>query len=167
MLHTEWDHPKQKSEKKADNCLFESGALSWGLWHTLWRTCHLMGGGLIDQLFGQNNPFLFCFNIVYVCFVGNVAVSVWLAYVWLIISCDYSDWIGLSLWMPIGCYGLYGPYLYDYHLYYPTHQCVIINSNQWECLAIRVCTWVCTSLHTKLFFLFLSFYYSNFSYCIF
>ncbi len=113
------------------------------------------GGGLSDRLFGQNNPFLFCFNIVYVCFVGNVAVSVWLAYVWLIISCDYSDWIGLSLWMPIGCYGLYGPYLYDYHLYYPTHQCVIINSNQWECLAIRVCTWVCTSLHTKLFFLFL------------
>ncbi len=35
-------------------CLFESGALSRGLWCTLWRTCHLMGAELGDRLFGQN-----------------------------------------------------------------------------------------------------------------
>ncbi len=32
--------------------------------------------------------------------------------------------------MLMGFYGLYGPYLYDYHLNYPTQECVIINSNQ-------------------------------------
>ncbi len=70
---------------------------------------------------------------------------------------------------------LYGPYLYDYHLNYPTHQCVITDIQQsvWMfgdisvCLAIRACTWVCTTLHTKLFFFYLSFYCSNYSYCIF
>ncbi len=43
--------------------------------------------------------------------------------------------------MPMGRYGLYGQYLYDYYLNYPTHQCVIINSNQFECLAISVYVW--------------------------
>ncbi len=52
------------------------------------------GAELSDRLFGQNKPF-FSKNVIYVylCFVGNVAVSVWLASVWLIISCDYSDWM--------------------------------------------------------------------------
>ncbi len=35
--------------------------------------------------------------------------------------------------MLMGHYGLYGSYLYDYHLNYPTHQC--------ECLAILVYVW--------------------------
>ncbi len=30
-----------------------------------------MGAELIDQLFGQNNPFLFCFNIVVCVFCGE------------------------------------------------------------------------------------------------
>ncbi len=41
----------------------------------------------------------------------------------------------------MGRYGLYGPYQYDYQLNYPSHQCVIINSYQCECLAISVYVW--------------------------
>ncbi len=50
------------------------------------------GAELIDQLFGQNKPFFSTF-VIYVCFVENAALSVWLASVWLIFSCDYSDWM--------------------------------------------------------------------------
>ncbi len=59
------------------------------------------------------------------------------------ISRDYSDQIGLSLWMPIGRYGLHGSYLYDYHLNYPVLISVwlLTNSNQCECLAISVYVW--------------------------
>ncbi len=49
--------------------------------------------------------------------------------------------------MPIGCYGLYGPYLYDYHLNYPAHKCVSINSNQCECLALSEYVWQSEYLH--------------------
>ncbi len=49
---------------------------------------------------------------------------------------------------------LYGPYLYDYNLYYTAHQCVIINSNQCECLAISVYVREYV-LHTTQFFFFL------------
>ncbi len=49
----------------------------------------MMRAELSDQLFEQKiNKIVQHF--VYVCFVGNVAVSV-LASVWMIISCDYSD----------------------------------------------------------------------------
>ncbi len=54
---------KKKSEKKAENCLFE-------FWRTLVRAVTYLssdGAELSVRLFGQNKPF-FC-----VCFVGNVA----------------------------------------------------------------------------------------------
>ncbi len=77
VLHTEWDHLNFLGEKTEEKCLFESGALSRGLQHTLWRTCYLMGAELSDRLFGWNKPFFSAFLIyVYVCFVENVAVSV-------------------------------------------------------------------------------------------
>ncbi len=77
------------------------------------------------------------------------------------ISCDYSDWM-----RAMNAYEwLYGPYLYDYHLYDPAHQCVITDiltavwmwmaDNISVCLAIRECTWVCTTY--KYIFFFLSF----------
>ncbi len=80
------------------------------------------GQNLAISFLDKINFFFLCF--IYRCFVGNVAVSVWLASVWLISAViTLTEW-RLSLWMPIGHYGLYGPYLYDYHLYYPAHQCV-------------------------------------------
>ncbi len=65
VLHTEWDHtPPKKIDKKG-------------------------GAELGDRLFGQNKlffcVFFFFFIYVYVCFVGNVAESVWLASVCLIV----------------------------------------------------------------------------------
>ncbi len=131
-------------------------------------TRHTMGAELSDLLFGQNKPLpVFFFSkfwiCVYVCFVGNVAVSVWLASVWMIINViTLTEW-GLSLWMLIGRYGLYGPYLYDYHLNYPAHQCVITDYQQSVCifgyisvcLAIRVCMWVCTAYIQSYFCLYL------------
>ncbi len=73
----------------------------------------------------------------------------------------------------MGRYGLYGPYLYDYHLNYPTHQCVILNRNQCECKAISVYVWQSEYVHEYVLaylqsnFFFISLYYSNYSYCIF
>ncbi len=98
---------------------------------------------------------------MYLCFVGNVAVSVWLVSVWLIISCDYSDWMTAITMNADRHYELYGPYLYDYHLYYPTHQCVITDYQQFlwmfvnisVCLEIRVGMWVCTT-YKAFFYLF-------------
>ncbi len=66
--------------------------------------------------------------------------------------------------MVVGHYGLYGPYLYDYHLYYPAHQCVItdyyhqsvwMSGNISVCLAIRVCAWECTTYKAIVFSFFL------------
>ncbi len=62
---------------------------------------------------------------------------------------------------------LYGPYLYDYHLYYPTYQCVItdiltaISVNVWpyQCMSGNQSMYVCTK-YKVIFFLsfFLSFF---------
>ncbi len=79
---------------------------------------------------------------VYLCFVGNVAVSVWLVSVWLIISCDYSDWMTAITMNADRHYGLYGPYLYDYYLYYHTSACdcwllppISVNVWQYQCMS--------------------------------
>ncbi len=112
--------------KKWKIVYFNSGALA----RLLWRTCHLMGAELSNRLFGQNKPFVFCF--FYMCvfhtymFVSFVAVSVWFCICVADNQCvlTLTEW-QLSEWMLISHYGLYGPYLYDYHLYYPAHQCVI------------------------------------------
>ncbi len=74
----------------------------------------------------------------------------------------------------MGRYGLYGPYQYDYQLNYPSHQCVIINSYRCECLAISVYVWQseyvleCVREYVLAYiqsYFFISFYYSNYSYC--
>ncbi len=76
-----------KKEKWKKMCLFESGMLSRGLWNMLWRTCHLMGRNLAIGFLDKIKLLFFSTFLiyVYVCFVGNVAVSVWLVSVWLII----------------------------------------------------------------------------------
>ncbi len=142
-LHSVTHRMRPSPQKKRKIVYLNSGALSRGLWRTRWRTCHLMWRNLAIGFLDKINLFFSQFFIyVYMCFVGNVTVTVWLASVWLIISCDHSDWmmaISMNADRPLW---LYGPYLYDYHLYYPAHQCVwllTINSNQCECLAISVC----------------------------
>ncbi len=92
--------PPKKVKTKCGKLFFWILALSRGLWRS-----HLIRAELSDRLFGKNNPFfVYIFLIyVYVCFVGNVAVSLLLPSVWMIISCDYSDWMR-AVWMPIDRY---------------------------------------------------------------
>jgi len=108
-----------KKWKKAENCLF-------GFWRSLsWGICPQMGAELGDRLFGQNNLFFKMYICVFCGECGCICViSICVAdnQLWLM-----TEW-GLSLWMPIGHYRLYGPYLYDYHLYYPAHKCVITDN---------------------------------------
>ncbi len=85
---------------------------------------------------------------IFVC-LSFVAVSVWLASVWLIISCDYSDWMTAITMKADRPLWLYGPYLYDYHLYY--WLTVWMSGHISVCLAIRVCT-----TYKAFFFLFIT-----------
>ncbi len=121
------------------------------------------------------------FIYVYVCFVGNVAVSIWLASAR---GCPWTlkPWTLNLVWLILAVITLteWG-YHYECQLAfmdYMAHNCMIIicitshisvwlltiNSNQCECLAISVyvwqseCTWVCTTYKAnfllKLFLLF-------------
>ncbi len=140
MLHTEWDHPRKKAEhfylnlaRSREGCdaRCDVPVIWWG-----------QGAiGFLDKI----NLVFFFFWFFYVFFAGNVAVSVWLASVWM-----NQLWL---LWLNEGYEWLYGPYLHDYHLYY-THQCVItdiltaIGVHVWQSEYVREYV-----LHTKLFFL--------------
>ncbi len=146
--------PPKIVKKKRQIVYLNSRALSRGLWRTLWSTCHVMRAELSDWLFGQNKPFfIICFWYVCVCFVGNVALSVWLASLWLISAViTLTEW-GLSLWMTIWSISVWlssvlpRTSLCDYW-----H----INSNQCEWLTISVYVWQSENvrdyvLHTNLF----------------
>ncbi len=157
MLHTEWDHPppppKKKVREKKTNlfiwilALFPEGCevpvMWWG-----WK----LAIGFLDKI----NLLLF-FQMFY------ISVCVFCGECGCI--CMISICVDESAVITMNAYEwLHGPYLYDYNLYYTTHQCVIINSNQCECLAISVYVRE-YSTYNAIFFL--SFYYSNYSYCIF
>ncbi len=82
------------SPKKAENCLCEFWLSRDG--------CHARrdvpviwwGRNLAIGFLDNINLFFPTFSIyVCLCFVRNVGVSAWKASVWLIISCDYSDWM--------------------------------------------------------------------------
>ncbi len=157
--------PLKNGKNKRKIVYLNSRALSRGLWRTLWHTCYVMGRNLAIGFLDKICFFFvfFCFYIFYICvfvFCGECGCICMNRICVADISCDYSDWM-----RAMNAYEwLYGPYLYDYHLYYPAHQCVITDIIS-VCLAIRECTWVCTTY--KYIFFFLSFYYSNCSYCIF
>ncbi len=93
-----------KKWKKVANYLFEflrspPRAVTHAVTHL---SCD--GAGLSDRLFGQNKPFFF---FTYVCFVGNVAVSIRLASVWLISAVITLTELELSLNLvtnPISCW---------------------------------------------------------------
>ncbi len=158
-------NPKKVYKKQAEIVYLNSGALSQGLWRTLWCTCHLMGVELSDRLFGQNKLCLSQhFIYVYVCFVRNVAISQWLASVWLIISCDYSDWMTAITMNADRSLMDYMAHICMIIIYITTHQCVItdyyqqfvwMSGNISVCLAIRLSTWVCTTYKTIFFSFFI------------
>ncbi len=77
VLHTEWDHAKKV--KKSWELFIWILALSREVSVLRW------GRNLAIGFLGK---ITFFSKFIYVCFVGNVAVSVWLASVWQIISCD-------------------------------------------------------------------------------
>ncbi len=157
--------PPQNSKKKSGKLFIWILALS--LWRTLWSTCHVMGRNLAIGFLDKINLFFSMFLIyMYVCFVGNVALSLWLSSVWLISAViTLTEW-GLSLWMTIWPISVWLSSVLP-----RTSVCDYwhINSNQCECLTISVYVWQSENvreyvLYTKHFF---SFYYSNYSSCIF
>ncbi len=82
------------SPQKAENCLCEfwlsrDGCHACRDVPVIWWGRNL-AIGFLDNI----NLFFPTFSIyVCLCFVRNVGGSAWLASVWLIISCDYSDWM--------------------------------------------------------------------------
>ncbi len=122
----------------------------------IWILAHSREGcdSVSNRLFGQ--------KCVYMC--ECVLWGMWLylydQHLCEWISRDYSDWM-----RAMNAYEwLYGPYLYDYHLYYRTSVCDYwhINRNQCECLAISVYVWPSEYvLHTKILLLKLFFFFCS------
>ncbi len=163
----------QKSEKKAKHCLFEFWrSLAMAVTHLLSDGGRNLAIGFLDKI---NLFFPTFFIYVYLCFMGNVAVSVWLASVWLIISCDYSDWmtaINMNADWPL--WNIWPISVWLSSLFPRTSVCdywllstICVNFWQYQCISGYQSMYVSMYFIQSNFFLFLSFYYSNESYCIF
>ncbi len=109
---------KPPPPKKQKNRLFEySRSLARAVAHAV-TYLSSDGAELSDRLFGQNKPFYF-FNIFNICvcvFCGECG------FICMISICVADNQL-LLIWLNEGYEWLYGPYLYDYHLYYRTSVC--------------------------------------------
>ncbi len=138
QCYTEWDHPRKKKRKIVylNLALSHEGCDVPVIW---WA-----------RLFGQNKPFFFyIFNICVCVFCGECAVSVWLASVWmnqlwLLWTRAMNDYMA-HICIIIICIT---PHISVWLLTYQ-QQSVWMSGHISECLAIRVCTWVCISLHIQ------------------
>ncbi len=137
-----------------------------GAWRTrcdapvIWWGCNL-AIGFLDKMCCFFTLVLFIFFIYgCLCFVGNVAVSVWLASVWLIISVWLPTVWQLSVWMLIS-YWLYGPSVWlSSVLQHINVWLLTMMNNQCECLALSMYVWQSDALTFKANSHFLAFFLS-------
>ncbi len=148
MLHTEWDHPKQKKRT----------IVFWTLARSLRAVTHAVTYLSSDG--GRNLSISFLDKIILFYFV-SISLSVCCGECGCIcmISIGVADnqlwllWLNRAITMNADrMLWTIWPISVWLSSVLPHTSVCIINSYQCECLAIRVCTWVCTSLHTKLFF---------------